>query len=153
MRQQNEDIKEVWADLTGSFVGSHLQADGGLVIGFIRLGLWIVQVPPGSVGGHSSLTRTLVGPHLEKETSNTSVSFFLLYINGKGSEINSKPTVYIELEWINLPMSQWVYFSVQGLLFSAAYVWPITLELVISFIMEHCVERQHGHQLFWSCSH
>lgn len=60
---------KVLADLTGSFVGSHLQADGGLVVGFIRLGLWIVQVPPGSIGGHSSLTRTLVGAHLEKERS------------------------------------------------------------------------------------
>lgn len=69
-------FSEEWANLAGSFVGSHLQADGGLVIGFVRLGLWVVQVPPGSVGGHSGLARTLVGPHLEMERSDTSVSFF-----------------------------------------------------------------------------
>jgi len=51
-------------NLAGSFVGSHLQADGGLVEGFVRLGLWIIQMSPGAVRSHPRLTRTLVCPHL-----------------------------------------------------------------------------------------
>lgn len=59
-----EASKEGWANLAGSFVGSHLQADGGLVVGFVSLSLRIIQMSPGSISSHSSLTRTLVCPHL-----------------------------------------------------------------------------------------
>lgn len=51
--------------LAGAFVGSHLQADGGLVVGFVSLSLWIIQMSSGSIGSHSSLTCTLVCPHLK----------------------------------------------------------------------------------------
>lgn len=57
-------IVVVWVNLAGSFVGSHLQADGGLVTGFVSLSLWIIQMSSGSIRSHSSLTRTLVCPHL-----------------------------------------------------------------------------------------
>ena len=52
--------------LAGSFVGAHLQADGGLVVGLVRLCLWVVEMSSGAVGRHPSLARTLVGSHLEE---------------------------------------------------------------------------------------
>lgn len=51
-------------NLAGSFVGSHLQADGGLVIGFVSLILWVVQMSSGPISRHSGLTCTLVCSHL-----------------------------------------------------------------------------------------
>jgi len=50
--------------LAGSLVGPHLQADGGLVEGFVRLGPRVIEMSSGSIRSHPSLTRTLVGPHL-----------------------------------------------------------------------------------------
>lgn len=54
----------VGLDLASSFVGPHLQTDGGLVVGFVRLSLWIIQMSSGSVRRHSSLAGTFVCSHL-----------------------------------------------------------------------------------------
>lgn len=58
----------VWVYLAGSFVGAHLQADGGLVIGFLCLRFGVVKVSPGPVGGHTSLACAFVGSHLKQES-------------------------------------------------------------------------------------
>lgn len=52
------------AYLAGSFVGAHLQADGGLVKGFVSLHLGIIKMPPSPIGCHTRLAGTFVGPHL-----------------------------------------------------------------------------------------
>lgn len=54
----------VRSNLAGSFVGAHLQTDGGLVIRLISVGLWVIQMSSGSICCHSSLTGTLVCSHL-----------------------------------------------------------------------------------------
>lgn len=53
--------------LACSFVGSHLQTDGGVVHGGLDLSFGIIQVPPSAICIHTCLTGTLVGPHLKKE--------------------------------------------------------------------------------------
>lgn len=52
------------AHLAGTFVGAHLQADGGVVHGRQDLVLGVVEVPPGAIGRHARLAGTLIGAHL-----------------------------------------------------------------------------------------
>ena len=64
-----------WAipHLAGSLVGAHLEADGGLVEGFVRVRLWVIEMSSGAISSHSCLTRTLVCSHLNRRRN-----FFLL---------------------------------------------------------------------------
>lgn len=51
--------------LARPLVGPHLQADGGVVHGWLDLNFGVIQVPPGAVCVHSCLAGALVGPHLK----------------------------------------------------------------------------------------
>lgn len=62
--------KQCWFYLAGSFVGAHLKADGGLVVRLVCLCLWVVEMSPGPISSHTSLARTLVGPHLKYKKIN-----------------------------------------------------------------------------------
>lgn len=53
--------------LACSFISSHLQADCGLVKRLVRLSLWVIQMSPGAISGHSSLTSAFICPHLAIE--------------------------------------------------------------------------------------
>lgn len=50
--------------LTGPFVGSHLEANGGVVHGGLDVHLGVIQVPPCAIGIHACLTGALVSAHL-----------------------------------------------------------------------------------------
>lgn len=58
----------VGAHLTGTLVGAHLEADGGVVHGWQDLIFGVVEVPPGAIGCHAGLAGTLVCAHLIKES-------------------------------------------------------------------------------------
>lgn len=53
--------------LARPLVGSHLQADGGVVHGGLDFNFGVIQVPPGAIRVHTGLAGALVGPHLKTE--------------------------------------------------------------------------------------
>ncbi len=56
-----------YTHLACSFISAHLQADCGLVKRLVCLSLWVIQMSPGAISGHPSLTSAFICPHLSIE--------------------------------------------------------------------------------------